>query len=67
MKEKFCQIYYRKKKENQSMEELRKEVLQEAFRRSFGISYQEDLVEKQEKGKPYYKRIRLCIPYENRR
>ena len=44
MKEKFCHIYYRKKKENQSMEELRKEVLQEAFRRSFGISYQEDLV-----------------------
>lgn len=56
MKEKFCHIYYRKKKENQSMEELRKEVLQEAFRRSFGISYQEDLVEKGEKGKPYYKK-----------
>lgn len=50
----FCEVYYKTSRTNQSIKELRAEVLKQAFCQSFGEEFSEDAVKREAFGKPYY-------------
>lgn len=50
----FCHIYYCTKKKEENQKELSKRLLTYGFWHSFGISYEESMIERRSNGKPYY-------------
>lgn len=50
----FCHIYYCTKKKEENQKELSKRLLTYGFWHSFGISYEESMIERRSYGKPYY-------------
>ena len=50
----FARFHYCTKKKEENQKELSKRLLTYGFWHSFGISYEESMIERRSNGKPYY-------------